>query len=247
MVLIFCAYILLDLTPDVPWGGHVFSRPVGITCGREGCLEYDRGQAIIFDVDCVAFAMATTSTTSKIAIPLYDPDKSYDIYKSALELWEVVTDLPKKKRGAAVALSLPDNDRCSLRSTVLEKLDNATLAAETGLDSLKELLNELLGKDDLEDCLSKYEEFGDYVRTTETISEYIRVFETRYIKIKNEGIILPQEVLAFELLRKASISSDDKKLVSTGLNYAEKDKLFDQAKKILKRNIVSGSSFTVRP
>ena len=47
---------------------------------------------------------------SKIPIPVYNPNKNYEIFKSELALWEAVTDLAKEKRGPAVALSLPDNE-----------------------------------------------------------------------------------------------------------------------------------------
>ena len=154
---------------------------------------------------------------SKIPIPVYNPNKNYEIFKSELALWEAVTDLAKEKRGAAVALSLPDNEHCTLRSTVLQKVTNQTLTSEKGLSELTKTLDEILGKDDLEDCLTKYEDFEDYGWTTETIAEYIRVFETKYLKIENKGIKLPSAVLAFKLLRKASITGDDKKLCLTGM------------------------------
>ena len=171
----------------------------------------------------------------KISIPIYNPDRSYEVYRSELELWESLSDLPDEKKGAAVALTLPDTDKCSLRSTVLEKLGHSELIKSTGLKSLKDLLDELLGKDDLEECLSRYEDFEDYSRTTESIDEYIRVFDTKYIRIKNKGITLPAPVLAFKLLRNASITPDDRKLVLTGLNYAQKEQLFEQAKQSLKK------------
>ena len=89
--------------------------------------------------------------------------------------------------------------------------------------------------------MTKYEDFEDYGRTTETIAEYIRVFETKYLKIENKGIKLPSAVLAFKLLRKASITGDDKKLCLTGMEFSEKDKLYDQAKKSLKKCCTDGN------
>ena len=91
---------------------------------------------------------------SKIPIPVYNPNKNYEIFKSELALWEAVTDLAKEKRGAAVALSLPDNEHCTLRSTVLQKVTNQTLTSEKGLSELTKTLDEILGKDDLEDWRS---------------------------------------------------------------------------------------------
>ena len=173
--------------------------------------------------------------SNRIPIPVYNPDKTYDIFKSELELWEAVSELAKEKRGAAVALSLPDDGQCNLRSTVLQKITHTKLTSETGLSELKTVLNELLGKDDLEDCLTKYEHFEDYSRTTETVSDYICTFETKYLKMKGKGITLPPSILAFKLLRNAGISGDDKKLCLTGMDYSKSDELFEQAKKALKK------------
>ena len=67
-------------------------------------------------VSCTSTRLTVSFVMSfKIAIPTYNPDKSYEIFKSELKLWEAVTDLTLAKRGAAVALTLPDNERCTLR------------------------------------------------------------------------------------------------------------------------------------
>ena len=57
----------------------------------------------------------------KVAIPIYDPKKNYDLYKSELCLWQAVTNLELGKQGGAVVLSLPNDEECSLRTSILEK------------------------------------------------------------------------------------------------------------------------------
>ena len=98
--------------------------------------------------------MAKSGTTFKLALPVYNPERSYELFKSELELWESITDLADEKRGVAIALSLPDNDKCHLRSTILEKVDKAKLKEKGGLKVLTDLLDSLLKDDELED---KYE------------------------------------------------------------------------------------------
>ena len=164
--------------------------------------------------------MANSGTTFKLALPVYNPERSYELFKSELELWESITDLADEKRGVAIALSLPDNDKCHLRSTILEKVDKAKLKEKGGLKVLTDLLDSLLKDDELEDSMRKYEEFEDYERSkSETINEFCVNFEAKYDKIKNAGITLPPQVLAFKLLRSACISRDDKKLCLTGMDY----------------------------
>ncbi|KAL5015623.1 hypothetical protein ScPMuIL_007293, partial [Solemya velum] len=46
---------------------------------------------------------------------------------------------------------------------------------------------------------------------------------------------LPSEILAFKLLRKANITKEEKMLVLTGMNYENKNTLYEEAKKSLKK------------
>ena len=177
--------------------------------------------------------MATGSL--KIPVPIYDPNKNYELFKNELLLWAQVCNLDDKKKGGAVALALPNTDKCSLRTTILEKLSLDELTSQDGLTKLITELDSLLGKDDLEDALSKFEEFEDYSRKSENVKEYIRVFDSKYTKVKNLGVKLPESVLAFKLLRNANISSEDKKLVMTGMDYSKKDDLYTDAKSALKK------------
>ncbi len=45
---------------------------------------------------------------------------------------------------------------------------------------------------------------------------------------------LPSSILAFKLLQKAKISEEEKMLVMTGMNYADKGTLYEQPKTSLK-------------
>ena len=46
---------------------------------------------------------------------------------------------------------------------------------------------------------------------------------------------LPNEILAFKLLKEAKLTQEEHLLVLTGLNYTDKATLFEQAKKSLKK------------
>lgn len=59
------------------------------------------------------------------------------------------------------------------------------LKKETGLETLIEFLDKHLAKDDLADSLTKFEDFEDYRRAeSQTIVEYISVFDAKYRKIE---------------------------------------------------------------
>ena len=48
-------------------------------------------------------------------------------------------------------------------------------------------------------------------------------------------MVLPSEILAFKLLKRANISKEEKMLVLTGINYANKITLYEAAKSSLKK------------
>ena len=58
----------------------------------------------------------------------------------------------------------------------------------------------------------------------------IAVFDSKYRKIEKKNMILPPEILAFKLLRKANITKEEKQLVLTGMNNENRPTLYGEAK-----------------
>jgi hypothetical protein len=106
--------------------------------------------------------------TTRLNPPDLRKHKNYDLFKSEIELWKVVTDLAKTKQGAVVALNLPDasEHESDIRTKVFEKLELKDLSKEDGLDTLMKFLDKELGKDDLTDYLNKFDEFENFKRTS---------------------------------------------------------------------------------
>ena len=161
---------------------------------------------------------------------------SYELYKQELLAWGEVTDLRKEKQGVVIALSLPKNDKTQIREKVFDQLSIDDLKKEDGLDTLIAFLDKHLKKDDLADSLEKFGEYEDFHRKDGmNISEYIASFDSRYRKIEKLKMTLPPEILAFKLLRRANISKEKTLLVLTGMNYANKSTLYEEAMKSLKK------------
>ena len=161
--------------------------------------------------------------------------ENYERYKQELEAWKVITDVPKKKQGIAIALTLPDDHPSGIRAKVFEEIKLTDLDKGTGLDSLLQFMDKNLGKDDITDQYEKFEEFEDYRRSGENITEYIANFHQRYIRLEKLNMTLPKPVLAFKLLKSASLTKEERMLVLTGMDFEEKEKLYDQAKSSLKK------------
>ena len=53
--------------------------------------------------------------------------------------------------------------------------------------------------------------------------------------VEKEEIKVPQVVLAFNLLKCARITKDERLLVLTGIDYGQKDSLYEQTKKSLRK------------
>ena len=99
------------------------------------------------------------------------------------------------------------------------------------------------------------EDFEDFKRADgQSVNEYVAVFIAKYRKIEKINMTLPAEILAFKLLRKANISKEEKLLVLTGMSYDNKETLYEEAKKSLKKfkgsdgeSCNSGSSIKMEP
>ena len=173
---------------------------------------------------------------TKINPPKYNSLKSYELYKQELLAWKEITELAKEKRGVAIALTLPEEDESKIREKVFDQIKLDDLKKETGLETLIAFLDKHLAKDDLADSLTKFEEFEDYRRSeTQSIVDYIGVFDANYRRIEKKGMNLPPEILAFKLLRRAHITKEETMIVLTGMNYDVKETLYDQAKQSLKK------------
>ena len=161
--------------------------------------------------------------------------KGYELYRQELLAWREVTDLRNAKQGVAIALSLPEDDKTQIREKVFEQISLDDLKKEDGR-YINNIFGQSAKKKDLADGLEKFEEFEDFHRQSEmSITEYIASFDSRYRKIEILNMKLPSEILAFKLLRKANIGKEEKMLVLIGMNYANKETLYEEAKTSLKK------------
>lgn len=150
--------------------------------------------------------------------------------------WREVTELSEFKQGIAIALTLPEDDESQIREKVFDQIQINDLKSINGFSVLIEFLDLHLAKDDLTDSLEKFEDFEDYSRSEgQSINEFVAIFDAKYHKIKNKNMALPADILAFKLLRKANISKEEKLLVLTGMNYDNRETLYEEAKMSLKK------------
>ena len=152
----------------------------------------------------------TTTKLYNVTPPSFKNASSYDHYKTLVNAWADYTDAPKSKHGLAVALSLEGSEN-NICEKLFTSVPLAEMKADDGLQKVLAFLDGELGRDEMEDCLAKFEDFEDYVKSpTESINSYISNFDQKVEKIKAKGIKLPSEVLAFKLIRRAGLTKEEK-------------------------------------
>ena len=172
--------------------------------------------------------------SSKLSPPDFNQHTRYELYKAELEGWESVTDIPDEKRGMFIALSLPYKTEIKIKEKVFESLKKEDLNKKGGLKVLIDFLDKHLLKDKNEAHWGKFEEFEDIDRNpNETIQSFIATYDQKYERCKAIGMVLPGNLLALRLLKRANLTEDERKLVMTGIDFDKTATMYEDAQKSL--------------
>ena len=94
----------------------------------------------------------------------------------------------------------------------------------------------MLKKDDITDRWLKYDDFDECRRgERQSIDEFIANFDEKYKRIVKGGTTIPQDILAFMMLKRARITKEERMLVVTGMDFTKKEELYEQAKTSLRK------------
>ena len=168
---------------------------------------------------------------TEISIPTLTGSTNYELWKLQTQAWTVVTELSKEKQAVAVALNLPEDDGRKIKEKVFGELELDVLNSENGMNVLFESLDRYFLEDELMNSWNKFENFEKFERKHgQNIREYAADFDLKFRKLEKINIKLPSEILAFKLLRNANLSKQEKMLVLTGVNFAEKGNMYQQTK-----------------
>ena len=171
---------------------------------------------------------------TEISIPTLTGSTNYELWKLQTQAWTVVTELSKEKQAVAVALSLSEDDKRRIKEKVFGELELDVLNSENGMSVLFEFLDKYLLEDELMNKWNKFEDFEKFERKHgQNIREYVANFDLKFRKLEKMHIKLPSEILAFKLLRNANLSKQERMLVLTGVNFAEKENMYLQTKQSL--------------
>ena len=140
--------------------------------------------------------------------PVLVDEDSYDEWKGDLAIWQLYTDLDKKKQGPAVYLLLSGRARECVRDLKPEEI-----GAEDGVKKIIDKLDTLFEKDVNTQTYLAFKEFYDYRRPSGvSITEFLVHYEYLYHKLARYEVTLPEGVKAFFVLNAANISEENEKL-----------------------------------
>lgn len=162
--------------------------------------------------------------------------KPYDRYIEELNAWCVVTDIAKSKQAVAIALSFPENDPSGIRDKVFNELKLESINRDNGVETLITYMNKLFKKDELAEVYERFTLFFRYTKdSNKKMEDFIMEYEKLYNRMVQKKLKLPESILAFKLLESSNLEFKDRQLVLTGVNYENKDTLFEQMKSAMKK------------
>ena len=180
----------------------------------------------------------------------FSSSKPYERYKTEINAWSLTTSVSKEKQGLHVALSLPEDDPSNIRDKVFTELELEKLNKDDGLNKLLEYFEKQFGKDDMSVAYEKYVEFEQCKRQrSQKVTEFILEFEQKYNACTKKGKKYPGDILAMKLIDSCNLTTMERKIVLTEVDYTKKEEMFESAKSSLRKfvgeQVGSGSSLNL--
>ena len=170
--------------------------------------------------------MATGNDNYK-APPVLDSEEGYAEWRTDLDVWMLLTELPKKKQGPAIFLNLHGKAR-----EIARKIAPAVIGGDDGVTQIINKLETFYLKDKNTRTFLAFREFYNLRRASGTsITDFLVTFETLHDKLVKLDIDLPQGVQAFFLLTAANVSDEKESLARTTCG----DMTYDNMKKCLQK------------
>ena len=153
-------------------------------------------------------ATTTVSIAQKYGLPPFNEKSDFDQWLYELDMWKLVTDLPKASQGPVIFLSLNPKMRQACAGLSKEEINK-----DDGVDKLVMKLKELYSVSRDQATFSAYEKFETFQRPESmNIIDYINEFKQLNQKLINYKIDLPSAVCAYQLLKNANLPKEKRDL-----------------------------------
>ena len=148
--------------------------------------------------------------STKYPRAMYDP---YHEWKKELIAWKHLSDLESVKHGTALLRSLSGDAKKAAQKVPIE-----SIITENGWKLIIAELDKLFEKDK---SASKYFAFDKFIKFRRpdnmSLDDYLRKFELLKNTCESYGTVIPDDILAYNMLECANLSSDRKELVRATL------------------------------
>ena len=179
-----------------------------------------------------------TDTKAKfITPPVWKTDSmNYTDYKFEVELWQKFTKAEVKSQGFAVYSSLPHENDAHDRVRLAIQNKEIDLDNDTAVASIFKTLDKYYKKDDISSVFEAWTSFKVFSRgQNETIQQFLNNYDQQINELKKQNIVLPQVVLALQLLDCAKLEKKETQIVMTAVDYTKKETLYEQMKTALNK------------
>ena len=190
------------------------------------------------NVDATVATEPTTSVKYQRAPPVLKLEvQSYVMWKRDVEIWKLLTSLPANKQGLDLYMSLDQKFKAFVNLPVSE------LSAADGVDKLVKKLDEILLRDKDTLAFEAFENFDGFFKTVSmSMVEYVNKFDQLYNKAAEYQLTMGSSVLACLLLKHASLSDNDIKIVRSSLQALDYPTMKKQLLAISEKNVLSARS-----
>ena len=160
--------------------------------------------------------------------PALSSCKSYTDWKKLINIWKGLSGFEAASLGPALVLSLEGE----AQEAALE-VSADDLAKNTGVESVLAKLDKIYAKDVLSEKYNALEAFETYKRPSSlAVRKFLVEFEKRYSKVKAITSEMPDDLLAFRLLKSANLDSTHEQLIKATVPELKYDDIKNQLTKI---------------
>ena len=150
----------------------------------------------------------------------------YEDYKDVVTLWEGTTDHPKAKRGALLALALSNTSETfgdNIQKSLFQECRPQTLMNDlNGVEKVITFLDKLIGATKRASEIESFAAIWEFRRNpSQNITEYIKEFELKINKCKNNKVTFTDNCTAFMLLLGAKLDNTQYQLIKAVVDLVE--------------------------
>lgn len=170
--------------------------------------------------------------------PIWDPElKTYEDWRFQVELWNKACDRAKVKpdeRGYKLYDKLKDvkGKNVGEKISVAVQLGDIDPFASDSVDQIIRALDKSFKKDDLTLMHQSWSEFIRFKRDDgEDINEFLNKYERKAAALRRDKIVLPESVLAMQLIDSANMDRKEVQMVLTAVDYGSEITMYEQTQK----------------